>query len=179
MQHVKLILKKIQDAMIRLEIILLDIKQQLAKKTNAGHSHDISNITGLEHILESRASVNHTHHAIDIVDLDKWVKKLIEPKFIIQTTCSETEAAISIKLLSTQGYCMHNILLKVDYREAFGKEWHSAKECPFIYGQPIQATIKNLTPSTAYHIRLIAYDKHSPLMKLEVTDMFKTQKEAI
>lgn len=174
MHQVKLILKKIQDAMIRLELILLDIKQQLAKKTNVGHSHDIS---GLQHTLDSKASANHQHGSISIHDLDKMIKSLTEPKFIIQVSSTHTQANVAVKLLSSHGYCMDHVTLAIEYRKVFNSEWLMAKQGPFVYGQPLHATLHDLTPDTAYHVRLIVHDKYSPLTKLEIIDMFKTSKE--
>lgn len=177
MHQVKLILKKIQDAMIRLELILLDIKQQLAKKTNVGHSHDISNISGLQHTLDSKASANHLHSVVSVEDLDKLIRSLVEPKFIIQVSSTHTQATVVVKLLSSYGYCMDHVTLAIEYRKVFKSEWVLAKQGPFIYGQPLHATLRDLTPGTAYHVRLIVHDKYSPLTKLEIIDMFKTSKE--
>lgn len=177
MQRMNLILKKIQDAMIRLELILLDIKTQLARKTNVGHGHDISNTTGLEYALDGKASKIHQHTYSDIQNLEERIRSLTEPKFFMQNETADTRAIIYVKLLSTQGYCMDHITLQLTYREVFTAEWKLIDRLDFMYGQPVQRAIENLKPNTAYHVRLTIGDKYSPLMKSEVVDMIKTTGE--
>ena len=168
------ILKAIQDSMIRLELILVDLKDQLAKKTNIGHSHDITNVSGLYYVLEDKADRTHTHHVQDFSGLENLIRGLTEPKFSLHIDAFDDKALIVIKLVAHQGYCMDHITLSLAYRPLFDLEWLPIDEYHFKPGVDIRAAINDLKPLSNYHAQLTVKDTYNPLLRLTVHEAFKT-----
>lgn len=173
----KEILKTIKESMIRLEKILIDLKNQLANKTNVGHSHDISNISGLEYRLNIKSNRVHTHIPADINNLDTLIRKYLHPEFSLDVLPNCHTAMVKIQLVSANGYCMDHVTLHIRHREMFTTKWLQEHVIAFSDQKEYRIVLSNLKSSIGYHIELTIRDTYNPLLRIELNDVFKTLEE--
>lgn len=147
-----------------------ELTELLSNKTDKGHSHDISNISGLEGVLDNLA-ITKDH---DVQSIKKIIHSETRPRFLLNATTDSTKAFITVRLITTNGYCLTGLEIIIRYREAFKSEWVQLQSKPFFELDCSEIIIENLIPNTSYHIELIVRDRYNPLLDIAISDMFRT-----
>lgn len=139
-------------------------------KSDKNHTHDISNISGLQYLLSKQPA----QVLPDAKQLKDLIRYETQPKFILKFESTEDTAIVIVTLVTMNGYCMDGIVLNVQYQQAFDGGWIQIPGILYNGAKEYIITLNDLEPNVSYHVELTIKDIHNPMLSIITSDMFRT-----